>query len=68
MPSDDGPFGVGFDLLIGTEDDANKIRTGCCLDWPKPCGYHEGFLDGWDLAAARFDPTESTDNGSGSQS
>lgn len=24
----------------------DKIREGCCETWPKPCGYHEGYLDG----------------------
>jgi hypothetical protein len=21
-------------------------RRGCCISWPKPCTYHEGWLDG----------------------
>ena len=24
-----------------------ELRAGCCADWPKPCGYHEGYLDAW---------------------
>ena len=24
----------------------DTIRQGCCADWPKPCSYHEGWLDG----------------------
>lgn len=26
-----------------------ELRRECCADWPKPCGYHEGYLDGFDL-------------------
>lgn len=24
----------------------SSIRDECCADWPKPCSYHEGWLDG----------------------
>jgi hypothetical protein len=23
-------------------------REGCCANWPKPCAYHEGWLDGYE--------------------
>ena len=26
-----------------------RIRAGCCDTWPKPCSYHEGWLDGLDV-------------------
>lgn len=26
-----------------------ELRRDCCADWPKPCGYHEGYLDGFEL-------------------
>ena len=27
------------------------VRRGCeCEAWPKPCSYHEGFLDGYEEA------------------
>ena len=28
------------------------IRYRCCADWPKPCSYHEGMLDGLDAQAS----------------
>jgi hypothetical protein len=28
-----------------------KSREGCCETWPKPCTYHEGYLDGQDDAS-----------------
>jgi hypothetical protein len=33
-----GPIGT-----VGT-----TTREGCCAGWPKPCSYHEGWLDGWE--------------------
>lgn len=29
-----------------------QLRAGCCVGWPKPCAYHEGWLDGWDARDA----------------
>ncbi len=26
------------------------VRKDCCADWPKPCGYHEGWIDGNDVS------------------
>lgn len=26
-----------------------ELREGCCGTWPKPCSYHEGYLDGFDV-------------------
>ena len=31
--------------------DPSNVREGCCQSWPKPCSYHEGWLDGWEAAA-----------------
>jgi len=28
------------------------IRSGCCEKWPKPCGYHDGWMDGYEAAFA----------------
>lgn len=25
-----------------------RSRKGCCANWPKPCGYHEGYQDAVD--------------------
>lgn len=31
---------------------SNAIERDCwCATAPKPCGYHEGFLDGWDAGS-----------------
>jgi len=27
-------------------------RDGCCAGWPKPCPYHEGWLDGYEVGYA----------------
>jgi len=29
---------------------AAGLRAGCCDDRPNPCPYHEGYLDGIDVA------------------
>ena len=28
----------------------SEARQGCCDRWPKPCGYHEGYGDGYEHA------------------
>lgn len=35
-------------------------RAGCCAGWPKPCSYHEGFLDGWNAAKEGTDLYDSS--------
>lgn len=32
--------------MSAIDDLAAKEREGCCEKWPKPCGYHEGLIDG----------------------
>ncbi len=34
-----------------TQIDEAKLRQGCCVRFPKPCTYHEGYLDGYYAAA-----------------
>jgi hypothetical protein len=35
-----------------------KSREGCCANWPKPCSYHEGWLDAEDLLEDRLRAAE----------
>ena len=37
-----GPWEIAADSL------AVAIREGCCADRPKPCSYHEGWIDGYE--------------------
>ena len=32
------------------ESALSEARQGCCDRWPKPCGYHEGYGDGYEHA------------------
>lgn len=38
------------------KDKPSERRAGCCADWPKPCSYHEGYIDGWDGATDEWEP------------
>lgn len=29
-----------------------SCREDCCQEWPKPCTYHEGWIDGSEATAA----------------
>lgn len=40
----DAPAPPGW---LEESDPTESIRSGCCDRWPKPCSYHEGWLDGW---------------------
>lgn len=36
-----------------TEDrHVTRKRLGCCAGWPKPCPYHEGYSDAYDVLQA----------------
>lgn len=31
------------------------LRAGCCETWPKPCGYHEGWIDGYEQSLTEIE-------------
>lgn len=49
-PSCGGTQDTGHNKSCAIFDDAkgafSDVRAGCCDTWPKPCTYHEGFIDG----------------------
>lgn len=44
------PGAVALPALDPDGGMARVDRTNCCAGWPDPCGYHEGWIDGWDAA------------------